>query len=237
MRAITRSRRSNNFRRTWTRHGHEKTSEHRPDRLRLHGPHPLERLSQVSATSSTWTTARSSRRSAAATPRTPRRSPTKWGYESIETDWRKLVERKDIDADRHLHAQRHARRDRHRRRQGRQDDPLREAAGANARRSAADGRGRREGRRAQHRLVQLPPRPGRHAGQAAHRRGPAGQDLPLPRQLPAGLDDLRRPAPGRRGPLAARRRRRRLGVTGDLLAHCIDTALWLNGVDRQRSPR
>ena len=24
-----------------------------------------------------------------------------WGYESVETDWRKLVERKDIDVDRH----------------------------------------------------------------------------------------------------------------------------------------
>ena len=53
--------------------------------------------------------------------------------------------------------------------------------------------------------------PGRHAGQAADRRGPAGPDLPLPRQLPPGLDDLRRPAAGRHGPLAARRGRGRLG--------------------------
>ena len=27
------------------------------------------------------------------------------------------------------------------------------------------------------------------------------------------------------------------GVTGDLLAHCIDTALWLNGSHRRTSPR
>ena len=31
-------------------------------------------------------------------PTRRRRSPTKWGYESIETDWKKLVARKDIDA-------------------------------------------------------------------------------------------------------------------------------------------
>ena len=55
--------------------------------------------------------------------------------------------------------------------------------------------------------------PGRHARQAAHRRGPARQDLPLPGQLPPGLDDLGRPAAGRRGPLAARRRRGRLAAS------------------------
>ena len=48
-------------------------------------------------------------------------------------------------------------------------------------------------------LVQLPARAGRDAGQAAHRRGPARADLPLPGQLPPGLDDLGRPAPGRQG--------------------------------------
>ena len=39
--------------------------------------------------------------------------------------------------------------------------------------------------------------------------GKFGRDLPLPRQVPAGLDDLARPAAGRRGPVAARRRGRR----------------------------
>ena len=66
--------------------------------------------------------------------------------------------------------------------------------------------------------------------QADRRRGQARQDLPLPRQLPAGLDDLARRAAGRRRHLAARRRRPPgSGVTGDLLAHCIDTAIWING--------
>ena len=92
---------------------------------------------------------------------------------------------------------------------GRQDDPVREAAGDERPRRREDGRGRREGQGAEHGLVQLPPRAGRHAGQAAHRRGQARQDLPLPRQLPPGLDDQRRPAAGRHGPVAARRGRGR----------------------------
>ena len=49
-------------------------------------------------TSSTPATGRCSRPSAPATRTRSRRSPSKWGYESIETDWRKLIERKDIDA-------------------------------------------------------------------------------------------------------------------------------------------
>ena len=53
----------------------------------------------------------------------------KWGYESVETDWRKLVERKDIDLIDIASAEQHARRDRHRRRAGGQDDPVRKAAG------------------------------------------------------------------------------------------------------------
>ena len=51
-----------------------------------------------------------------------------WGYESIETDWRKLVERKDIDLIDIASAERHAPRDRHRRGAGRQDGDVREAA-------------------------------------------------------------------------------------------------------------
>ena len=40
---------------------------------------------------------------------------TTGAIESFETDWRKLVARKDIDLDRHRQPERHARRDRHRR--------------------------------------------------------------------------------------------------------------------------
>ena len=59
-----------------------------------------------------------------------------WGYESVETDWRELVERKDIDViDIASPNDTHAR-DRHRRGQGRQDGDVREAARPNRRRSA-----------------------------------------------------------------------------------------------------
>ena len=58
--------------------------------------------------------------------------------------------------------------------------------------------GRREGRRAQHGLVQLPPRAGHLPGQAGRRREAHRPAVPLPRHLPAGLDDLRRRAAGRR---------------------------------------
>ena len=123
----------------------------------------------------------------------------KWGYESVETDWRKLIARKDIDLIDICTPEQHARRDRHRRGQGRQDDPVRKAAGDERRRKAEKMvAGRREGQSAEHGLVQLPPRARRHAGQATHRRRPARADLPLPRQVPAGLDDHRRPAARRR---------------------------------------
>ena len=83
---------------------------------------------------------------------------------------------------------------------------------------------------AEHGLVQLPPRARRHAGQAAHRRRPARADLPLPREVPAGLDHLGRPAAGRRRACGGSMSKvAGSGVTGDLLAHCIDTAMWLNG--------
>ena len=92
-----------------------------------------------------------------------RRSRRNWGYESVETDWRRLVERKDIDLidiaspnDTHAEiaiAAAHA---------GKMvmcEKPLaRTAAEAEAMVSAVETRGR-----AQLGLVQLSPRPGRHA--------------------------------------------------------------------------
>ena len=121
-----------------------------------------------------------------------------WGYESVETDWRKLIARKDIDlidicAPNNLHAEIAIAAAK----AGKMilcEKPL--AMQRPGRRE--DGRGRREGRRAEHGLVQLPPHARRHAGQAAHRRGQARPHLPLPRQVPAGLDHLHRPAAGRR---------------------------------------
>ena len=139
-----------------------------------------------------------------------------WGYESIETDWRKLVERKDIDAidictPNNLHKEIALAAA-----AARQDDPVREAAGDER------GRGRKmveaveKAGVAEHGVVQLPPHPGGHAREAAHRRRPARQDLPLPGQVPPGLDDQGRPAAGRPGPVAARRgrgRQRRVAAT------------------------
>ena len=99
--------------------------------------------------------------------------------------------------DRHLHAEQYPRRDCPRRGRRRQDDPLRETLVDESRRGAEDGRCRREGRGAEHGLVQLSPDPGRDPGQGPHRCRQVGEDLPLPRQLPPGLDDLGRSAPGR----------------------------------------
>ena len=86
-----------------------------------------------------------------------------WGYESVETDWRSLIARDDIDAidictPNNLHK-----------------EIALAAAGAGkmgaVREAARDGRGRRRGdgrrgrarRRAEHGLVQLSPRAGDHA--------------------------------------------------------------------------
>ena len=153
-----------------------------------------------------------------------------WGYESVETDWRKLVARKDIDAvdicaPNNLH-------------------PEIAIAAAKAGKmilcekplamNTAEGEemvdGRREGRRAEHGLVQLPPRAGRHAGQAAHRRRPAraASSTTAPTSCRTGRSPptCRRAAPACGGSTSSAAGS---GVTGDLLAHCIDTALWLNG--------
>jgi predicted dehydrogenase len=118
--------------------------------------------------------------------------------------------------------------DRHRRRPAGKMVMCEKPLGRNAE-SAEDGGRRREGRRAQHGLVQLPPRARRDAGQAADRRRP-------PRQA----SSTTAPSSCRTGPSRKTCRRAaglwRLdvgvagsGVTGDLLAHCIDTAMWLNG--------
>jgi predicted dehydrogenase len=184
-----------------------------------------------STTSSTSSTARCSRPSAPAT-RTSNKAKAfadQWGYESVETDWRKLLERKDIDAiDICTPNNLHKRSPSPRPQAGKMilcEKPLAMNA-AEARRCVPGGR---EGRRAEHGLVQLPPRAGRDAGQAAHRRGPLGRSsTTAPTSCRTGRS--RRPAAGRRRALwrldvAAAGS----GVTGDLLAHCIDTAIWLNG--------
>src|SRR5579875_1001172 len=124
----------------------------------------------------------------------------KWGYESVETDWRKLVERKDIDlidicTPNNTHA-----------------DIAIAAAGAgnmvwyNYRRVPAVTLAKQlidEGR----------------LGRIFHYRAKFLQDWTINPELPQGGTALWRLDVAAAGS----------GVTGDLLAHCIDTALWLNG--------
>ena len=104
----------------------------------------------------------------------------KWGYESVETDWRSWWNA-GYRPDRYRQPQRHARGNRHRRRAGRQDGDVREAAGPQRRRSRGHGERGGSGGRAQHGLVQLPPRARGDAAQAADRRRALRPDLPLPR--------------------------------------------------------
>ena len=127
-----------------------------------------------------------------------------WGYESVETDWRKLIDRKDIDLidiastnDTHHEIAIAAA-------QGRQDGDVREAARPQRRGGQVDGRRRREGRRAERGLVQLPARARGDDAQAASRRGEVRAHLPLSREVPPGLDDSAGPAAGRRRVVAAR---------------------------------
>ena len=67
------------------------------DRVRLHGPRTLERLQAAQrflpcrAPPGPEGGLRAQRRQG------PRSSPDAWGYERVETDWRKLVEAPDID--------------------------------------------------------------------------------------------------------------------------------------------
>ena len=125
-----------------------------------------------------------------------------WGYQSIESDWRKLVERKDIDLidiaspnDTHAEIAIAAAK------AGKMvlcEKPLaRTAAEAKPMVDAVENAKVRE-----HGLVQLPPCARRGAVEAAHRRRPAGQDLPLSREVPSGLDHFSGSSARRRGALA-----------------------------------
>jgi len=153
----------------------------------------------------------------------------KWGYESSETDWRKLVERKDIDAidictPNNTHAE------------------IAEAAAAAGKMILCEkplSMDLVEGQR----MVEAVEKAGvpntvwynyrrvpavtlakqlideGRLGRIFHYRANFLQDWTISSELPQGGAGLWRLDAAAAGS----------GVTGDLLAHCIDTALWLNG--------
>jgi predicted dehydrogenase len=152
-----------------------------------------------------------------------------WGYESIETDWRKLVGRKDIDAvdicvPNNLHAEIAIEAAKNKKMilcekplamnaaEGRKMVEAVEKAGVantvwyNYRRIPAVTLAKRlvdEGK----------------LGKVFHYRAKFLQDWTIKADLPQGGQGLWRLDLAAAG----------AGVSGDLLAHCIDTAIWLNG--------
>jgi predicted dehydrogenase len=152
-----------------------------------------------------------------------------WGYESVETDWRKLVERKDIDvidiaATNDVHheiaiAAAQA---------GKMvmcEKPLgRNAAEAEAMVAAVEKAGVPNTVWYNYRRVPAVTmlkgliEEGK-IGRVFHYRAKFLQDWTISQDLPQGGEGLWRLDVKVAGS----------GVTGDLLAHCLDTALWLNG--------
>ena len=154
---------------------------------------------------------------------------SQWGYESVETDWRKLIDRDDIDvidiaAPNNVHheiaiAAAKA---------GKAilcEKPL----ALNCKEGEEMVREVEKAKVTQYGLVQLPPYPrsslaknmideGR-LGKIYHYRSNFLQDWTINTDLPQGGEGLWRLDAKVAGS----------GVTGDLLAHCIDTAIWLNG--------
>jgi predicted dehydrogenase len=152
-----------------------------------------------------------------------------WGYASAETDWRQLVERKDIDLidiaspnDTHAEIAVAAAQ------AGKMvmcEKPLgRNAAEAKAMTEAVESAGVPNMVWYNYRrvpavvLLKHLLEEGRF-GRIFHYRAKFLQDWTISRELPQGGEGLWRLDVGVAGS----------GVTGDLLAHAIDTALWLNG--------
>jgi predicted dehydrogenase len=152
-----------------------------------------------------------------------------WGYQSAETDWRAIVDRKDIDLvdiaspnDTHAEIAIAAAR------AGKMvtcEKPLaRTAAEAEGMVAAVEGAGIANmvwyNYRRVPAVVLLKDLIDQGTlGRIFHYRAQFLQDWTISRDLPQGGEGLWRLDVGVAGS----------GVTGDLLAHCIDTALWLNG--------
>ena len=152
-----------------------------------------------------------------------------WGYESLETDWRALVDRKDIDLvdiaspnDTHVEIAVAAAR------AGKMvmcEKPLGRSA-AEAEKMVAAVESARVPNSVWYNYRRVPAvtmvkqfvDEGR-LGRVFHYRAQFLQDWTISKDLPQGGEGLWRLDVSVAGS----------GVTGDLLAHCIDTALWLNG--------
>jgi predicted dehydrogenase len=152
-----------------------------------------------------------------------------WGYESMETDWRKLIERKDIDIidiaapnDVHLEIAMAAAA------AGKMvmcEKPLGRNAGESAKMVDAVEKAK-VANMVWYNYRRIPAvtlakqliDEGR-LGKIFHYRAKFLQDWTISADLPQGGQGLWRLDVGVAGS----------GVTGDLLAHCIDTAMWLNG--------
>jgi len=152
-----------------------------------------------------------------------------WGYESVETDWRALVDRKDIDLidiaspnDTHAEIAVAAAR------AGKMvmcEKPLGRTA-AEAEKIVAAVESARVPNSVWYNYRRVPAvvllkqliDEGRF-GRIFHYRAQFLQDWTISKELPQGGEGLWRLDVKVAGS----------GVTGDLLAHCIDTALWLNG--------
>ncbi len=153
----------------------------------------------------------------------------KWGYESIETDWRKLIERKDIDVidivtpnDSHMEIAVAAAQ------AGKMvmcEKPLARDA-AEGEKMVAAVEGAKVLNTVWYNYRRIPAvtlakqliDEGR-LGKIFHYRANFLQDWTISADLPQGGTGLWRLDAAAAGS----------GVTGDLLAHCIDTAIWLNG--------
>jgi predicted dehydrogenase len=164
--------------------------------------------------------------------RNPERARTfasNWGYETVETDWRKLVERKDVDLidiaspnDTHAEiatAAAHA---------GKMvmcEKPLARTAAEAEGMAAAVERARVPNsvwynyRRVPAVMLLRQLIDEGKLGRIFHYRAKFLQDWTISQDLPQGGEGLWRLDVSVAGS----------GVTGDLLAHCIDTAMWLNG--------
>ena len=153
----------------------------------------------------------------------------KWGYDSIETDWRKVIDRKDIDIvdictpnDSHMEIAIAAAQ------AGKMimcEKPL-ARTGAEGEKMVAAVEGARVANNVWYNYRRVPAvtmakqliEEGR-LGKIFHYRAKFLQDWTISADLPQGGTGLWRLDAAAAGS----------GVTGDLLAHCIDTAIWLNG--------